>query len=494
MPENDSSTSLSADPAGLEMPADPVTTQHEASIGGLPLTWETDFGLMPIQNNKGDVEATLSFTYYRLPMEASERKSRPITFLFNGGPGSASIWLHLGGIGPRRVRLAEDGAMPPPPFEVVDNDYTWLTFSDLVFIDPVDTGYSKAANDELKKKYLSVDGDLEQTGEFIRRFLSRYRRWSSPLFIAGESYGTFRSAGLAGKLAEKGIIFNGVVLISSVLELGTLLFESGDDIPYVVYVPTYAATARHHGVLDETKMGMSQSDFLNAVRDWTATVYAPALAQDALLASDDRKRIAKELSEWIGIDQDLIEHWDLRVSGDRFCSQLLRNEGRKVGRLDARFTGYEPGKPTDASEYDPSMSAIRAPFTAAFNTYVRDELGYETEEEYHVLRGLEWNWGDARAGAPRTNTLLEEAFSQNPYLHLQVLSGYYDLATPFYATEYTLNRLRIDPRLRDQIEVVEYAGGHMMYIALEILQKLQKDVQAFMQKALAVPQQPLRPQ
>ncbi|MGD9710674.1 MAG: S10 family peptidase [Thermomicrobiales bacterium] len=477
----------------LEMPPPPVTTHHTRKIGGAALSWDADFGFLPLQSQSSDVEATLSFTYYRLTESSADGKPRPLTFLFNGGPGSASIWLHMGGLGPRRVRLADDGAMPPPPFEVIDNDFTWLTFSDLVFIDPVDTGYSKAANDELRKKFLSTEGDLDQTGEFIRRFLSRYNRWSSPLFIAGESYGTFRSAGLAGKLAEKGIIFNGVILISSVLELGTLLFESGDDMPFVVYVPTYAAIARHHGVLDAGKMAMPIDEFLQSVREWAASVFAPALAQGALLSQDQRSRIAGDLSAWIGIDQDLIERWDLRVSGERFCNELLKREGRTVGRLDARFTGFDPTKQTDDSEFDPSMSAIRAPFTAAFNSYVRSELGHTSDDDYHVLRNLDWDWGDARAGAPRTNTLLEEAFSRNPYLHVQVLSGYYDLATPFFATEYTLNRLRIDPALRQQIETVEYAGGHMMYIARDILEQLHQDVDAFVQRALAVKQHPLRP-
>ncbi len=475
---------------GLERPADPVITSHKIAIEGTTLPWETDFGLMPIENDKGEIDATLSYTYYRRPGEVEA--GRPLTILFNGGPGSSSVWLHMGGIGPRRVRLLDDGAMPPPPFEVIDNPYTWLTFSDLVFIDPVDTGFSKAKDEETSKRFRSVDGDLELVGEFIRRFLTRYRRWHSPLFLSGESYGTFRAAGLAGTLADRGIIFNGIILISSVLELGTLLFESGDDLPYVVYVPTYAATAWHHGQLGDELQNGSIESLLEEVREWSLTTYTVALARGADLDTEERSRVAAELSRFIGIDRQLLERWNLRVTGSRFCNELLRSEGKIVGRLDARFTGFDPAGLTDDSEFDPSMSAIRAPFTAAFNSYVSHELGFESDAEYHILRGLEWGWGESHDGTPRTNTLLEKAFAHNPYLNLMVLSGYYDLATPFFATEYTLNRLRIDPAIRNQIVRADYAGGHMMYVAEQILKEMQGDVAAFVQNAISVGQRPLR--
>ncbi|MEZ4498982.1 MAG: hypothetical protein R2839_02740 [Thermomicrobiales bacterium] len=475
-------------PAGMEAPPSPVKGSGQFTVGDLSLSWTTEFGLMPIENAKGEIEATLSYTYYRCEGDGK----RPLTILFNGGPGSASIWLHMGGIGPRRVRLHDDGAMPPPPFEVIDNPYTWLTFSDLVFVDPVDTGYSKASNEETTKKFTSVEGDLELNSEFIRRFISRYKRWGSPLFLSGESYGTFRSAGLAGKLTNRGIIFNGIMLISSVLELGTLLFESGDDLPYTVYVPTYAATAWYHGALAAELQAKPLEDLLEEVREWTLTRFTVALARGYELSATERSQVAAELSRYTGIDAELLERWNLRISGERFCNELLRRENKVVGRLDSRFTGFDPNSRTDDTEFDPSMSAIRAPFTAAFNTYVRSELGYETEAEYHVLRNLDWTWGNSAEGTPRTNALLEQAFAQNPYLHVMVLSGYYDLATPFFATEYTLGRLRIDPARRSQIVPANYAGGHMMYVAEEILATMQQDVAAFVTRALAAPQQALR--
>ncbi|MBX3072091.1 MAG: hypothetical protein KF883_16415 [Thermomicrobiales bacterium] len=475
--------------AGMEAPPPPVKGTGSFAAEALSLEWETEFGFMPIENAKGEIEATLSYTYYK---RSNDGGNRPLTILFNGGPGSASIWLHMGGIGPRRVRLHDDGAMPPPPFEVIDNPHTWLTFSDLVFVDPVDTGYSRASSEETGKRFKSVDGDLELNSEFIRRFISRYNRWSSPLFLSGESYGTFRSAGLAGKLSDRGVIFNGIMLISSVLELGTLLFESGDDLPYVVYVPTYAATAWYHGALEPDLQAMPVESLLREVREWALTRFTVALASGHDLPDGERKAVAAELARYTGIDAMLLERWNLRMSGERFCNELLRTDGKVVGRLDSRFTGFDPNNRTDDTEFDPSMSAIRAPFTAAFNAYVRNELGHETEAEYHVLRNLDWTWGSAAEGTPRTNALLEKAFSENPYLHLMVLSGYYDLATPFFATEYTLGRLRIDPALRDQIVPAYYAGGHMMYVAEEILAAMQKDVAAFVERALAAPQQVLR--
>jgi carboxypeptidase C (cathepsin A) len=386
-----------------------------------------------------------------------------------------------------------EGAMPPPPFEVVENAFTWLGFSDLVFVDPVDTGYSKAATDELRKKFLSVEGDLGLNAEFIRRFLSRHKRWSSPLFLGGESYGTFRSAGLAGNLLEQGIAFNGVILVSSVLELGTLLFESGDDLPYLLYVPSYAATAWFHGRLEPALQERPLADLLAEVETWTMNTYTIALARGHALPAAERDAVRQQLSRYTGLPEDQIERWDLRISGPRFCNELLRESRRIAGRLDSRHTGFDPEAATDNGTFDPSMSAIRPPFTAAFNAYVRDELRHETEEEYHILRGLDWTWGDAHEGAPRTTAEIEEAFSRNPYLHLLVLSGYYDLATPYFATQYTLGRLRIDPGIRDQIVTVDYPGGHMMYIAHDILEQMQQDVAAFVEKALATPQKPLRP-
>jgi carboxypeptidase C (cathepsin A) len=475
----------------MEAPPPPIVTKHKIKVGRKPLTYEATYGKLPIRNVKGEIEATLSFTAYTAGEAEGGDPNRPLTFLFNGGPGSSSVWLHLGAIGPRRVSMQDDGGMPPPPFRVVDNDHTWLDFTDLIFIDPVDTGYSKAASEEVTKKFLSVKGDLELTGQFIQTYLNRFNRWSSPLYLGGESYGTFRSAGLAGTLIEKGIVFNGVILISNVLELGTLLFHSGDDLPYTLYPPSYAATAWYHNALEPELQRKSLADLLPEVERWSQERYALALAKGNTLPDDQRQEIVQALARYTGISPELIDQWNLRIDGGRFCNELLRTRKRTVGRLDSRHTGFDPEASTDNLVFDPSMSAIRAPFTAAFNHYVRDELGHEGDEEYHILRSLEWSWGEAHDAAPRTSNQLQDAFANNPYLHVLVMSGYYDLATPYFATRYTFDRLKLDPQLRKQIQTIEYPGGHMIYLPLDLMAKMKADVATFVANAQGVVERPL---
>lgn len=470
----------------------PVVTAHQIQLGGRRLRYHATAGMMPITSEAGETQASLSFTAYTVGDSPTGDPARPLIFLFNGGPGSSSVWLHLGGLGPRRVQMLPDGSMPPPPFKLVDNEHTWLTEADLVYIDPVDTGYSRAASKDLTEKFLSVQGDIELTGEFIRRYLTQYRRWTSPLFLAGESYGTFRVAGLAGYLIEKGIAFNGIILISSVLELGTLLFESGDDLPYMVYLPTYTATAWYHRRLADELLARPLDDLLAEVETWAMERYSVALAKGNALRPDERADVVEHLVRYTGLSALFIEQSDLRIHGERFAKELLRSEGRTVGRLDSRHTGFDPVAVTDTPAFDPSMSAIRAPFTAAINDYMRSELGYENDAEYHILRGLEWDWGSAKAGAPKTNTALRDAFARNPYLHLLVTSGYYDLATPYFATRYTLRRLSLEPSVRDQITEIEYPVGHMLYLPLEQMANLHSDIAQFIERARAAQERPLR--
>lgn len=470
---------------------DPIVSQGQIKLPSGPLKYDATFASMPIESETGEREAALSYTYYRRTGTADSTQARPMMFLFNGGPGSASVWLHLGGIGPQRVEMSDEGGMLPPPFRTIENLHTWLDLADLVFIDPVDTGFSRAASEELRKKSLSVDGDLALNAEFVRRFLTRHQRWSSPLFLAGESYGTFRSAGLAGQLIESGIAFNGIILVSSVLELGTLLFESGDDLPFVVYLPAYAATAWYHKRLSDSLQKRPLNTLLAEVERWATGPYAEALAAGANLSGKERTKVVTQLAHFTGLSKDVIEEHDLRIDGVTFRGKLLPQPGKVVGRLDSRHSGFDPVRGGSGENYDPSMSAIRAPFTAAFNEYVRSTLQYRGEEEYHVLRGLEWNWGDAEAGAPRTNQGLESALARNPYLHVLVTSGYYDLATPYFATHYTFRRLRHDRDLSRQIRLLDYSGGHMTYLALPEMRQMHDDVSEFMRGALAVPARPL---
>ncbi len=269
----------------------PVVTHHEIHAGGKTLRYTATTGFLPLRNAEGDIEANIFFIAYTLDGQSSER--RPLTFSFNGGPGSASVWLHMGAIGPRRVRMQPDGMMPAPPYQLVDNEYTWLDQTDLVFIDPVGTGYSRAMKPELKKKFLGLRGDIESVGEFIRLYLGRYERWSSPLFLVGESYGTTRAAGLSGYLVEHGIAFNGIMLISSVLNFETLEFSTGNDLPYILYLPSYATSAWYH-----KKLGPDLQDFQKLrteVEQWASTGYAEALAKGDRLTPEERNAVIERL-------------------------------------------------------------------------------------------------------------------------------------------------------------------------------------------------------
>lgn len=469
----------------------PVVTEHTVQVGRKTLAYTATTGKLPIKNAKGETEAQLFFMAYTLGTGEPDR-TRPLMFSFNGGPGSSSVWLHLGGLGPRRVRMLDDGAMPPPPFQLVDNEQTWLERTDLVFIDPVDTGYSRTATPELAKKFCGVDKDLESVGEFIRLYLSRYQRWSSPLFLVGESYGTFRAAGLAGRLIEEGIAFNGIVLVSSVLDIHTLSFDEGNDLPYLLYLPTYAATAWYHHRLPDDLQQRDLAGVLEEVEEWVGQVYLVALTKGSALSTEERAAVAERLARYTGLSASYAEQSNLRIPIDRFCKELLRHDGITVGRLDSRYSGFDSDGTAEAFRFDPSMSAIRPPHTAALNHYVRAELGYETDETYHILRSLDWEWGSADDGYPKTSQALRQAFAENPYLHLFIASGAYDLATPYFATDYTLRHLNLDPTTRSQVRTEAYPVGHMVYLEKGSLAKLQTDVATFIDDALATKDRPLR--
>ncbi|MBA2574768.1 MAG: peptidase S10 [Nocardioidaceae bacterium] len=469
---------------GQPSPPEPVVRTHEMSVGSLRLSYTTTTGMLPVRNDKGETEANLFFTAYTLngPGDSADR---PLTFTFNGGPGSASVWLHMGGLAPKRVAMLDDGAMPRPPFKLVDNDATWLETTDLVFIDPVDTGYSRATSDDFAKKAKDVKGDLESVGEFIRLYLTRYKRWRSPLFLAGESYGTYRAAGLAGYLIERGIAFNGIILISSVLNLQTARFAAGNDLPYILFLPTYAATAWYHGRINGRVRKRDIRTFLDEVERWVETTYVPALSQGDRLPDDQRKVVLDGLETYTGLSRAYLDLANLRIHIQGFCKELLRTDRQTVGRLDSRFKGSDRSGVSEHPDFDPSMAAIRPPFTTVVNDYIRRDLGYESDVEYHILRGLEWSWGDGVAGYADTSGALRDAFAKNPYLHLFVASGYYDLATPYYATLYTVNHMALDPKVRGNIVMEEYPVGHMVYLEHGALYKLQEDVAGFIGRAIS---------
>ena len=469
--------------ASSPLPA-PIVRTHEMAIAGKRRAYTTTTGMLPVRNDKGEIESNLFFTAYTLTGPEGGTH-RPLTFTFNGGPGSSSVWLHMGGMAPKRVQMLDDGGMPRPPFMLVDNDATWLDATDLVFIDPVDTGYSRATSDDFAKKAKDVTGDLASVGEFIRLYLTRYRRWTSPLFLAGESYGTYRSAGLAGYLIERGIAFNGIILISSILNMQTARFAPGNDLPFILFLPTYAATAWHHGKLASDLQSRDIRAVLDEVEQWVETTYVPALSLGDRLPEQQRAVVLDGLVRYTSLSRDYLDLANLRIQIQNFCKELLRSERATVGRLDSRFTGTDRSGVSERPDFDPSMAAIRPPFTTVINDYIRRELGYESDVEYHILRGLEWGWGDGASGYADTSDALRDAFAKNPYLHLFVASGYYDLATPYYATLYTVNHMNLDANARGNIVMEEYPVGHMVYLEKDTLSKLQHDVATFIERAIS---------
>ena len=471
-----------------EKPEDaPVVTHHEIRVNGKSLKYTATTGVMPIRDAKGDTEAHIFFMAYTLD-GVTDPSRRPLMFSFNGGPGSASVWLHLGAVGPKRVVMLSSGEMPAPPFHLVDNEFTWLDQTDLVFIDPVGTGYSRAAKPELSKKFWNLRGDIESVGEFIRMYLTRYERWTSPLFLVGESYGTTRAAGLSGYLIDRGIAFNGIVLVSSILNFQTASFGKGNDLPYILYLPTYAATAWYHHKLSADLQRDLQKT-LKEAEAWAETGYAEALAKGDRLTPAERQATIERLARYTGLDKRFIDNSNLRVPIFSFTKELLRDQKRTVGRLDSRFKGVDESAATAAPEYDPSLAAIRPPYTTTFNQYVRGELGYKTDLEYYILgEGITspWEWGpsSSRQGFPDTSDDLRSAFAKNPYMKLYVASGYFDLATPYFATEYTLTHLGLDPKVRGNIRTGEYEAGHMVYLEAKSLEKLKREVAGFLESAL----------
>ena len=480
----DKSKDATKKPTLVETPLpDPVMRQHKVKVDGKTLAYTTTAGQLPIKNDKGETEANLYFTAYTLD-DPKVGERRPLTFTFNGGPGSASVWLHMGGLAPKRVEMLDDGAMPRPPYRIIDNDFSWIESTDLVFIDPVDTGFSRGTSEETTKKAKGVEGDLESVGEFIRLYLSRYRRWTSPLFLAGESYGTYRSAGLAGYLADKGIIFNGIILISSILNMQTARFQIGNDLPYQLFLPTYAATAWYHDKVSPEHKKMGVRAFLDEVEAWVESDYVQALSLGDRLDAVRRGEVLERLATYTGLSREYLDLANLRVNIHAFCKELLKSERLTVGRIDSRFTGKDRSGVSEAPDYDPSLNVIWPPFTTALNQYFRTELGYENDTEYHILRSLDWNWGDAKDGYSDTSGHLREAMAKNPWMRVYVASGYYDLATPYYATLYTLNHMGLDADARARFTLEEFEVGHMVYVEKGALKKLQEDVAKFIKLAV----------
>jgi carboxypeptidase C (cathepsin A) len=465
-------------------PEPPVVTHHQVQVGGRTLAYTVTTGMMPLKNDQGEIEANIFYMAYTADRPSG---ARPLMFSFNGGPGSSSVWLHMGALGPRRVRMLDDGGLPPPPYQLVDNEHTWLDFTDLVFIDPVGTGFSRATKPELGKKFWSVEGDIQSVGEFIRLYLTKYERWNSPLFLIGESYGTTRAAGLAGHLVDRGIALNGVVLISTILNFQTARFSKGNDLPYVLFLPTYSAIAWYHKKLPAEMQQRPLADFLAEVEGWAVTGYLEVLGKGDRVSAAERQAAIDRLSRYTGLEKRFIDNSELRIEIQRFTKELLRDQKRTVGRLDGRFKGMDVLAASERPDFDPSMAAIRPPYTALFNHYVRTALGYKNDSVYYILGGGigPWDFNVPGGGFADTSEALRSGFAKNPYMKLFVAEGYYDLATPYFATEYTLSHMGLDPAVRGNVSTGRYEAGHMMYIDIRELAKLRRDGEAFVKAALA---------
>jgi carboxypeptidase C (cathepsin A) len=414
---------------------------------------------------------------------AGDPANRPITFLFNGGPGAAAVWLHLGAAGPMTIDLDDHDIPVGPPYKLIENPATWLNATDLVFVDPVSTGYSRPAPGEKADQFYGARADIASIADFVRIYLTKYRRWSSPKYLAGESYGTTRAAALAGFLAERyGIATNGIVLISSVLDFQSLLINPGNDLPYQLYLPSYAAVAWYHKKLSPDL----QADFTKTIdqaRKFAVDEYGPALMKGAGLTAQERADIVKKLSAFSGLPADLVERSNLRIDPALFEKRLLGDGHEIIGRFDARITGYDADAINNNPSYDPSLSLYLPAYSSTFNTYVRGELNYESDLPYEVLTSTQpWKFGEDNGGYLYVIDDLQSALAQNPHLRVMFVSGYYDLATPFFSADYTIDRMNLSPELRANVTHEYFTGGHMVYHHRDSAKMLEEDVAKFISK------------
>jgi len=475
-----------------------VETKHSIMVDGIEIPYTATCGTIVLKEESekqgekaGESEgekpkATIFFIAYTRD-DVVDKTTRPLTFSFNGGPGSSSVWLHLGLLGPRRVVMGDAGELLPPPYRLENNGYTLLDKTDLVFIDPVSTGYSRPVTGEKAKEFHGFKKDIESVGDFIRLYLSRYQRWNSPKFLIGESYGTTRAAGLSGYLQSRhGMYLNGIMLISTILNFQTHRFDPGNDLPYIAFLPTYTATAWYHKRLPED-LQENLRKTLDQVEAFAMNEYTLALMKGAALPVEERAEIVSRLARYTGLSEEYIERTDLRIEIHRFTKELLRDQGQTVGRLDSRFKGVDRDSAGEYFERDPSMSAIMGPYTATFNQYVRAELEFESDLPYEILNPNLWqNWSFAEHENRYLNVAetLREAMTTNPYLNVFLGNGYFDLATPHFATEYTFNHLGLDPSLQKNITSAYYEAGHMMYIHLPSLERMKSDLTKFIQDSI----------
>ena len=465
----------------------PVETHHTISIGGKVLRYTATAGRLPIKDAEDKIEAEMFFVAYTL--DGTEPATRPLTFAYNGGPGSASVWLHMGALGPRKVVLEQEGWLPQSPYRRDDNPNTPLDKTDLVLVDAIGTGYSRPADQAAGRKFWNMSGDIAAFGEFIRIYISRYERWLSPLYLFGESYGTTRSAGLAGYLNERGINFNGIVLLSTVLNFETLESSFTNDVPYPMLLPSFTSIAWYHKKLPPDLMADPNRARQESMQ-FALGEYTQALASGDTLTPEQRQSVIDKLNRYTGISKEVIEWSNLRLDVGTFTHFLLADQRLRVGRLDGRFKGPDPDGFMNTRFFDPSSAETGPPFTSVFNDYVRRELNYKVDMPYYVSGQqsgfFQWSFsapqGGRGGGNPfemETSTPLREAIVKDRYLKILNMEGYYDLATPYLAAWYTFDHLDLSPEFRKNISHAQYESGHMVYLDSKAHAKMKQDFANF---------------
>jgi carboxypeptidase C (cathepsin A) len=462
-----------------------VKTQHTIRVGGQELRYTAITGTILLKKDDDKPRASIFYVAYTL--DGTDVAKRPITYTFNGGPGSSSVWLHLGALGPKRVLLTAEGAPVPPPYHLVDNEQTALAFTDLVFIDPVSTGFSRNAPGEDPKQFHGLQGDLESVSDFIRLYTTYNQRWASPKFLAGESYGTTRAAALSEYLIRHhGIYLNGITLISSILNFETASFLPGNDLGYILFLPTYTAAAWYHKKLGSELQSGDLKHAVDEARKFAGGPYTLALMKGDQLSESERKQMVQEVSKFTGLSPKFVDEANLRISIFRFTKELLRDQSRTVGRYDSRLEGIDADAAGEQFEYDPSYASVQGAYTAVFNTYVRSELNWQSDLPYEILTGKvqPWNYSEFTNRYVNVTESLRSAMSQNQTMKVMVANGYYDLATPFFATEYTFHHMGLDPKLRNNVSMMYCDAGHMLYTKQSCLETLHQHMGELYQSAL----------
>jgi len=463
-----------------------ITTRHSILLGDTTLKYEATAGLMHISNEKGSPIAAIFYVAYTLEQQTPHQ--RPITFCFNGGPGSSAVWLHLGAFGPKRIQMIDLKTPQPNLSALVDNPHTLLDCSDLVFIDPVGTGFSVSGEEGKDEDFYNIDGDSESLSAFIERYLNINHRWASPKFLAGESYGTTRSGAMVKYLQAKGIVFNGLLMISLAMNFQTFHFDPGNDLPYLMFLPTYAATAWYHGRLDDD-IAPDLDTLLSEVRQWTMDIYAPALLRGSGISPEHKAHVAQDLARYTSMDATEIEQLNLRIADMRFSKSVLNRHGYTVGRMDGRYIGLDVDQDHRRTQRDPSIDAPWGPYTGCINDYLRRTLTFEHDRPYQTFNmkaNRAWSWERKdRLCYPDTSDDLRQAMVANPHLAVLFANGIYDMATPFFAAEYTADHLELPPEIRQNLRLTYYPAGHMMYFHAEAHAKLKADIYALYQESMA---------